>query len=120
MNISRNDNFGYLYNGGKVTGTLSVSGGTPSLTNLPDQNSASGEVTVADNGVGDFTITITNFRGTEAKSVAFATTTTADMTVRVVSKTYTNDSLAVNFIVRTADQTSAVDDSGFEFCIEAY
>lgn len=120
MPVSRNDHYNYLHNGGKVSGTVDASAAT--ISNLFNGNSADQEVTITDNGVGDFTIAITNFRGTQNVILAHATPLENDAVVSVRAGTFTasTDTANVQFLVRTVEGTPAAVDRDFNFVIEAY
>lgn len=118
MAVSRNENYNYLYNGGKVTGTVDASEGT--ISGLFDGAEADAEVSIVDNGTGDFTISVTNFRGRQAVAKGFATPIEADVVVSAREGTYSGDTASVQFLVRTVAGSPAASDADFNFTIEAY
>lgn len=120
--VGKNNYHFFLSYAGKLAGRVNVSAGVPSLADLSGDELDQGEITIADNGVGDFTITIRNFRGPQSRANVQATPTAADVAVRVASKTYTagTDNLVVQFVVRTISGTPAASDTGFEFVANAW
>ena len=119
MAISRNDKMAQKHEG-NVCGIISVSGGVPAVSGLRSQNSGDSNVSVADGAAGIHVVTITEFRGVEGEVNIMATPTTADTVVYHDGGTYTNDSLAITFTVRTVAASPAASDTGFHFSVECW
>jgi hypothetical protein len=104
-----------------VFGTLEVSGGSPSLTQLSGfAESDQAQVSVADNGTGDFTISVTNFRGPQSYLIGLATGTTISNMVSCTAQTYTADTDTANFTFKVEDDGSTAADNGFNFILVAF
>lgn len=118
MPVSRNDYHGRLSFAGVVTGTVDASAAT--LSNLFDNAEADSEVSIVDDGTGQFTISVTNFKGPQGVALGFATPLEADTVVRAGTASYSGETVSVQFTVRTVAGSPAASDSDFNFRIEAY
>lgn len=105
---------------GIVIGRIAFSGGsTPALSNLSGlADTDTNQVTVVDNGTGDVSVVVANFKGNAGYAVGFGRATLVTGIVAGVAASYSGDTLTVRFKVFDA-VTVAVDDD-FDFLILAY
>lgn len=93
------------------------SSGTPAVTDTSILAHAP-DITIADNGVGDYTLTLNPFRAPRGIAHAYASSKTISNMASVTAVTYTGSSLAVT--VRNEDDASAATDSGFYLQVWAF
>ena len=104
-----------------VIGTVAVTGGTPSLSQLSGEaDFDQTQVSIADNGTGDFTITVSNFRGQQGYLAGLATGTTISNMVSCTAQSYTAGTDDANFTFKVEDDASAAADNGFNFILAAF
>lgn len=108
-----------LPNVGCVLGTVSVSGGTPTLSQLSGTGFEQSAVSITDNGTGDFTISVANFRGPQGYLVGLATGTTISNMVSCTAQSYTASTDTANFTFKVEDDGSTAQDNGFNFILLA-
>lgn len=104
-----------------VFGTVINTGGTPSLSQLSGSAlSDQTQVSIADNGTGNYTISVTNFRGWNSYLIGLATATTISNMVSCTAQTYTADTNTANFTFAVEDDGSTAQDNGFNFMLLAF
>lgn len=104
-----------------VFGTVALSGSTASLSQLSGEAlSDQTQVTIADDGTGDFTLSVTNFRGANGYLMALATATTISVFVSCVSQSYTANTDTANFQFNVENDASTATDAGFNFMLLAF
>lgn len=118
----QNNSFSLFYpNAGFVAGKVTVSGGTPTLGSLTSGTSSSvpyGLVTIADNGVGDFTISVKDFKGPRGIALGFGSGKTIGTIVNPQDYSYSSNTLSIQFLV--ADAAASASDTDFNFAIWAF
>ena len=106
---------------GVVAGTVTVTAGTPalgSLTSGPSTSVAYGLVTIVDNGTGDFTISVKDFKGPMGLVLGFGNGATLGTILNPQVGTYSGNTASVQFLV--ADAAAAASDTNFNFVILAF
>jgi len=118
MATVRNSFAQFMGNGALIAmGTIDVSDNTlDNMSGAPSGHDA--DITLTDDGTGDFTLTLNPFRGPKGSVVAFATTATISTFASVTGKTYTNDSLAVD--INVENDASTATDADVDFLIVAW
>ena len=111
----RNSLTNYMPTACVVTGTVTYSGATPSLTALSGSDQDQACVTIAAVSTGVATITVTGFRGSNGSLKGFATGTTISNMVSCTAGTYTTGTNTANFTFKVEDDGSTAVDNGYNF-----
>lgn len=122
MSGIQNNSFTLFYpKAGFVAGKVTVTAGTPTLSNLSSGNSntvAAGLVTIADNGTGDFTISVKDFKGPSGYAIGTGSGKTLGTIVNPQDASYSGNTLSIEYLV--ADAAGVASDTDFNFVIWAY
>ena len=102
---------------GLTIGTVTVTGGVPALGSLNGGQIARDLITIVDNGSGDFTISVKNFKGSRGLALGFGAGKTIDTCVNPQTGTYSGDTLSMQFLIAAAGSAS---DTTFNFEIWAF
>lgn len=116
--MQRNSMTRMLPPSGFIAGTLVVSSGTPTLTQLTGDAIDQDCLSVVDTGTGDFNIVVTNFKGPAGSCIGIATGTTISTMVGCTSQSYSGDTATFTFKVE--NDASTASDTGFNFILMAY
>lgn len=101
-----------------VAGTVLLTVSEPSLSQLSGNTLADQpDVTIVDNGTGDFTITVQNFMGPNGYAIGIGTPTTISNMVSCTAQTYSGN--AASFTFKVEDDASTATDAGFNFLLLA-
>ena len=108
-----------LPNVGCVIGTILDTSGTPTLSQLSGSGFEQGAVSIVDNGTGDYTVSVTNFRGPQGYLLALANAVTISLSVAVTAASYTASTDTANFTFAVEDDASTATDSSVHFILLA-
>lgn len=98
-----------LPNTGLIAGVVTGAAATPAFTGSGTANDQA-RVTVTDNGTGDYTLTIDNFKGPNGVAFGFGNALTVGNFVNPVAITYSGNTATAQFKV-TSDAGAAADDT---------
>jgi hypothetical protein len=96
MGIQNNSFTQNFPNFGFVVGAITGAASTPAFAGLGG-SVASGMISVTDNGTGDWTLVITDFKGPKGKAYGFANAGTLPNTVSVGGYSYSGNTLSIEF-----------------------
>ncbi len=108
---------------GQQEGSLFISGkildtsGVPSVASTSNLAHAA-DVTVTDNGAGDYVIVVANFKGPRGLAIPVLTAGTDSLFASATSVSYSGTTLSV--VVKMNDDASTLTDSSFYFHIHAF
>ena len=103
-----------------VSGTVTGDATTPTLSNLSGISSAdTGCVSIARTGMGDYNISVTNFRGAKGNLKGFGTATTISNMISCTAQAFTASTDTAVFTFKVESDASTAVDNGFNFILLA-
>lgn len=116
----QNNSFTLFYPiAGYVAGKVTVSGGTPSLGSLTGTNAIQRAlVTIADNGTGDFTISVQDFYGQRGIVLGGGNGKVLGTIVNPQDGSYSGNTASVRFLI--SDAAAGASDTDFNFWMLAF